>query len=134
MEVIAALRRYKTDSGRALNADLDGVQVYGGVAGFEDAIAEAMHVGSLETLDEPPEITTEVTGGDLDYSLVGPEYGSQVGDIDAAIESGDFEEVDGQLHVAGVELDGEMYEIEKERTYSGDGEMIETENAILVVG
>ncbi|QLH78201.1 valine--tRNA ligase [Halosimplex rubrum] len=134
MEVIAALRRYKTDNGLALNADLGQVQVYGNVAGFEDAVAEAMHVADLETLDEAPEVTTEVTGVDLDYSLVGPEYGSQVGDIDAAIESGEFEEVDGELHVAGVELDSEMYEIEEARTYSGDGEMIETESAILIVG
>ncbi|ELZ23525.1 valyl-tRNA ligase [Halosimplex carlsbadense 2-9-1] len=134
MEVIAALRRYKTDSGLALNADLDRVQVYGGIAGFEDAVAEAMHVADLETLDEAPEVTTEVTGVDLDYSLVGPEYGSQVGDIDAAIESGDFKEADGELHVAGVELDSEMYEIEEARTYSGDGEMIETESAVLIVG
>ncbi|WP_459192290.1 valine--tRNA ligase [Halosimplex sp. J119] len=134
MEVIAALRRYKTDSGLALNADLDRVEVYGGVAGFEDAIAEAMHVETLETLDEAPEVTTEVTGVDLDYSLVGPEYGSEVGDIDAAIEAGEFEEVDGKLQVAGVELDGEMYEIEEARTYSGEGEMIETENAIVIVG
>ncbi|MFB6138806.1 MAG: class I tRNA ligase family protein, partial [Halosimplex sp.] len=134
MEVIAALRRYKTDEGLALNADLARVRVYGGIAGFEDAVAEAMHVGDLETLEEAPEVTTEVTGVDLDYSLVGPEYGSQVGDIDAAIESGDFEEVDGKLQVAGVELDAEMYEIEEARTYSGDGEMIETESAIVIVG
>ncbi|WP_436911695.1 valine--tRNA ligase [Halosimplex marinum] len=134
MEVIAALRRYKTDNGLALNADLDRVQVYGTIAGFEDAVAEAMHVAELETLDEAPEVTTEVTGVDLDYSLVGPEYGSEVGDIDAAIESGEFEEVDGKLEVAGVELDSEMYEIEEARTYSGDGEMIETESAVLIVG
>jgi len=134
MEVIAALRRYKTDSGLALNADLDHVSVYGHVAGFEDAVAEAMHVGELEILDEAPEVTTEVTGVDLDYSLVGPEYGSEVGDIDAAIEAGEFEEVDGKLQVAGVELDAEMFEIEEARTYSGQGEMIETESAILVVG
>ncbi|QPV63168.1 valine--tRNA ligase [Halosimplex litoreum] len=134
MEVIAALRRYKTDNGLPLNADLDRVQVYGGIAGFENAVAEAMHVADLETLAEPPEVTTEVTGVDLDYSLVGPEYGSEVGDIDAAIESGEFEEVDGKLQVAGVELDSEMYEIEEARTYSGDGEMIETESAILIVG
>ena len=134
MEVIAALRRYKTDSGLALNADLNRVSVYGGVAGFEDAIAEAMHVADLETLDEQPEVTTEVTGVDLDYSLVGPEYGSEVGDIDAAIEAGEFEEVDGELHVAGVELDSEMFEIEEARTYSGEGEMIETGSAIVIVG
>ncbi|WP_415381504.1 valine--tRNA ligase [Halosimplex sp. TS25] len=134
MEVIAALRRYKTDTGLPLNADLDRVRVYGGVAGFENAIAEAMHVDSLETLDEAPDVSTEVTGVDLDYSLVGPEYGSEVGDIDAAIESGEFEEVDGKLQVAGVELDAEMYEIEEARTYSGEGEMIETENAVVIVG
>jgi len=133
MEVIAALRRYKTDSGLALNADLGRVQVYGHVAGFEDAIAEAMHVGDFETLDEAPDVTTEVTGVDLDYSLVGPEFGSEVGDIDAAIEAGEFEEVDGKLHVAGVELDPEMFEIEEARTYSGEGEMIETESAVVVV-
>jgi valyl-tRNA synthetase len=133
MEVIAALRRYKTDSGLALNADLGRVQVYGHVAGFEDAIAEAMHVGDFETLDEAPDVTTEVTGVDLDYSLVGPEFGSEVGDIDAAIEAGEFEEVDGKLHVAGVELDAEMFEIEEARTYSGEGEMIETESAVVVV-
>jgi len=134
MEVIAALRRYKTDSGLALNADLDRVRVYGHVAGFEDAIAEAMHVADFAVLDEAPEVTTEVTGVDLDYSLVGPEYGSEVGDIDAAIEAGEFEEVDGELHLAGVELDTEMFEIEEARTYSGEGEMIETESAVVIVG
>jgi len=133
MEVISALRRYKTDSGLALNADLGRVQVYGHVEGFEDAIAEAMHVADLDVLDEAPKVTTEVTGVDLDYSLVGPEYGSEVGDIDAAIEAGEFEEIDGKLHVAGVELDAEMFEIEEARTYSGEGEMRETENAVVVI-
>jgi len=134
MEVIAALRRYKTEHGLALNADLERVEVYGTVAGFEDAIAEAMHVATLETFDETPDVTTEVTGVDLDYSLVGPEYGNRVGEIDAAIEAGEFEEVDGKLQVADVELDPEMFEIETARTYSGDGEMVETESAVVVVG
>ncbi|MEF8852114.1 MAG: valine--tRNA ligase [Haloarculaceae archaeon] len=133
MEVISALRRYKTEHGLALNADLDRVEVYGTVTGFEDAVAEAMHVDTLETFEEEPDVTTAVTGVDLDYSLVGPEYGGTVGDIEAAIEAGDFEEVDGELHVAGVELDPEMFEVETERTYSGDGEMVETENVVVVV-
>ena len=134
IEIIAALRRYKTDAGLPLNADLDRVRVYGDVAGFEDAIAEAMHVDELAVLDSAPEITTEVTGVDPDYSLVGPEYGGKVGDIDAAIEAGEFEQVDGELHLAGVELAPEMFEVEEERTYSGEGEMVETENAVVVVG
>ncbi|MFC7076422.1 valine--tRNA ligase [Haloarcula halophila] len=134
MEVVSALRRYKTEHGLALNADLGTVEVYGHVAGFEDAIAEAMHVDRLETYDEAPEITTEISGIDLDYSLVGPEFGSSVGDIDAGIESGDYE-IDGdRLVVAGeFELGAEMFDIEESRTYSGEGEMTETESAVVVV-
>jgi valyl-tRNA synthetase len=133
MEVISALRQYKTDAGLALNADLDHVQVYGHVDGFEVAIAGAMHVNSLETLEEAPEITSEISDVDLDYEKVGPEYGSKVRGIDAAIENREFE-VDGDsLQVAGVELGAEMFDIERTRSYTGDGEMVETENAVVIV-
>ncbi|WP_276272587.1 valine--tRNA ligase [Haloarcula litorea] len=134
MEVVSALRRYKTEHGLPLNADLDHVEVYGHVEGFADAVAEAMHVDRLETFDEAPDITTEVSGIDLDYSLVGPEFGSDVGDIDAAIEAGDYE-IDGDtLVVAGeFELADEMFTVEESRTYSGDGEMTETDSAVVVV-
>ncbi|MFB6152491.1 MAG: valine--tRNA ligase [Haloarculaceae archaeon] len=134
MEVISALRRYKTDAGLALNADLDRVRVYGRIEGFEDAIASAMHVDSLETLDEAPEITTETVDVDLDYATVGPEYGEQVQDVEADIASGDFDVVDGRLHAGGVELESDLFEVEEERSYSGDGDMVETENAVLIVG
>jgi valyl-tRNA synthetase len=134
MEVISALRTYKTDNGLPLNADLDRVRVYGHVEGLADAVAEAMHVAEFELLSDAPDITTEISDIDLDYSIVGPEYGNQVGDIEAGIAQGDYEIEDGQLQVAGVTLDAEMFEIEEARTYSGDGEMIETENAVVIVG
>jgi valyl-tRNA synthetase len=133
MEVIAALRRYKTANGLPLNAPLDRVQVYGGIEGFENAVAEAMHVEDLETLAAAPEITTEIADVDLDYATIGPEYGERVGDIEAGIARGDFEIVDGELHVAGVELAPDAFEIEEERTYSGAGEMVETESAVVIV-
>jgi valyl-tRNA synthetase len=133
MEVVSALRKYKTDHQLALNADLDAVEVYGDLGGMADAVAEVMHVGELATFDEDPETTTEITSVDLDYSTVGPQYGEKVGDIDAAIESGDFDIEDGTLRVAGEELGADLFAIERERTYSGEGEMIETESAIVVV-
>jgi len=133
MQVVSALRRYKTDSGLALNAELERVDVFGDVGGFEDAVAEAMHVADLRRLEEAPEITTEIADVDLDYSVVGPEYGERVGDIEAGIEAGEFELVDGELHVAGVELAPDTFAVEEERTYSGSGEMIETENAVVIV-
>ncbi len=133
MNVISALRRYKTDSGMALNADLDTVEVYGNVAGFGDAIASAMHVEDLEIRDDDPEIQSAVVDVDLDYSVVGPEFGDKVGDIEAGIDAGDFEVVDGRLYVAGVELDPAMFELREERVYSGDGDLIETEHTAIVV-
>ena len=134
MDAISALRRYKTEEGLALNATLDHVEIYGHVGGFADAFADVMHVDTIETVEGEPDITTEISDVDLDYSLVGPEFGNRVGDIDAGIEAGDFEVRDGTLVVAGeFELDDEMFEIEKSRTYSGEGEMLEAGDAIVIV-
>ena len=133
MEVIGALRRYKADRGLPLNDDLDRVAAYGPVDGFEDAIASAMHVREFEQLDDPPETETRVVDVDLDYATVGPEYGSKVGDIDAALERGDFEIADDALHVAGERLDGDLFEARRERQYDGEGDLLQTENAVLVV-
>jgi valyl-tRNA synthetase len=133
MEVISALRHYKSERQLALNADLASVSVFGSVAGFEEAIRDVMHVERLEALDEQPEITTEVAAISLDYATVGPRFGSKVDEIDAALEAGDYE-IDGDtLVVAGEELGADLFEVDLERTYSGDGEMLETESAVVVV-
>jgi valyl-tRNA synthetase len=133
LEVISALRGYKTDNGLALNATLGDVAVYGDIEGFEDAISGVMHVETLERLDEAPAISTEVAGIDLDYSKVGPEFGSKVGAIDSAIETGEYAVSNGQLHVADEVLDSKLFEVEEERTFAGEGEFIETENAVVIV-
>ncbi|MFC6874117.1 valine--tRNA ligase [Halobellus marinus] len=133
MAVVGALRKYKSDTKLSMNAELDRVEVWGEVSGFEADISGVMHVDELEILEERPAVESVVTGVDLDYSLVGPEFGSQVADIDDGIEAGDYEVVDGELHVADVALDPEMFEIEEERQYLGDGEMIEADGAIVIV-
>ncbi|WP_049937922.1 valine--tRNA ligase [Haloplanus natans] len=133
MDVVAALRKYKTDHQLSMNADVDAVRVYGDVDAFADDIRRVMHVDELESVDETPPVESVVTGVDLDYSLVGPEFGNQVGDIEAAIAQGDYEVVDDRLHAAGVELDAEMFEIEEERQYTGEGEMIEAGDTVVIV-
>jgi valyl-tRNA synthetase len=133
MAVVGALRKYKSEEQLPMNEPLARVDVWGDISGFEADISGVMHVGELTSLAERPEIESVVTGVDLDYSLVGPEFGSQVPDIEAAIEAGEYEVVDGALHAAGVELDAEMFEIEEERQYTGDGEMIESDDAIVIV-
>jgi len=133
LEVIGALRGYKSERGLPLNESLEDVAVYGDIDGFEDAVAGAMHVESLERLSEAPDLSTETVGIDLDYAKVGPEYGNRVGDIDAAVEAGDFEVAGGDLHVAGETLPPEMFEVEEERTYGGEGDFVETEHAVVIV-
>ena len=133
LSVIGALRRYKTNAGLPLNATLDRVEVFGDVTGFESVVAETMHVGEFTARDESPDIETAITGIDLDYSLVGPEFGEAVGEIEAAIANDEFELAGEALHAAGHTLDAEMFEIERERRLQGDGELIETDDAAIVV-
>ncbi|MEF8869467.1 MAG: class I tRNA ligase family protein, partial [Haloarculaceae archaeon] len=137
LAVVGALRKYKSERDMALNEPLRRVRVYGDgldVGAFAEDVAGAMHVESLEVLDERPAVETVVAGIDLDYSLVGPEFGGDVPDIDAAIEAGEYELVDGGLRAAGHELDAEMFEVEEERRYDGDGDLLELDEAIVIVG
>ncbi|MEF8843363.1 MAG: valine--tRNA ligase [Haloarculaceae archaeon] len=137
LAVVGALRKYKSDRGLALNEPIERVRVYGDgldVGAFAEDVAGAMHVERLEVLAERPAVETVVSGIDLDYSLVGPEFGGDVADIDAAIEAGEYD-LDGEvLRAADHELDAEMFEVEEERRYDGEGELLELDEAIVIVG
>ncbi len=133
IEVIGALRKYKSDNGLPLNTELGTVEVYGDVAGFEDDIQRVMQVEELAVREGDAPIETVQTGIDLEYSIVGPTYGGQVPEIEAAIESGNYEIEDGHLHAAGVELDPEAFSIEETRQYSGDGEFLDAGETIVIV-
>jgi len=133
LEVIGALRRYKSEHQLALNAELDRVEVYGRIDGFEDVVRGVMHVDDLDARDEAADVTTEIAEISLDYSQVGPKYGEKVGEIDAALESGEYELDDGVLRVAGEELGADLFEVREERTYAGEGEMIEADDLVVVV-
>jgi valyl-tRNA synthetase len=138
LEVVSALRKYKSERDLALNTELARVQVYGEVADYVDDIARAMHVETLDLLEEAPEVETVVTGIDLDYSVVGPEFGGDVPDIEAAIESGEYvlegEGDDATLIAGEHELTADMFDVETERRYDGTGDLLETDGAVVIVG
>jgi valyl-tRNA synthetase len=135
LEVVGALRKYKSERGLALNETLDRVRVYGeGLAAFTEDVAGAMHVADLELLAERPAVETVVTGIDLDYSAVGPAFGADVPDIEAAIADGEYELAADRLVAAGHELDPEMFTVEEERRYDGEGALLELDDAIVIVG
>jgi len=137
LAVVGALRKYKSDRGMALNEPIERVRVYGGgldVGAFAEDVAGAMHVGTPEVLEERPAVETVVSDVDLDYSLVGPEFGGDVPAIEAAIEAGEYELDGDTLRAAGHELDDGMFEVEEERRYDGDGDLLELDEAIVIVG
>jgi valyl-tRNA synthetase len=133
MAVVGALRKYKSDQQLPLNADLSAVAVYGPIEGFEDAIRNVMHVEELTVLDSEPEIESVITDISLDYSKVGPEYGSAVSDIEAGIEAGEYDLADDELHVAGEELGPDFFAVNRERRYAGEGEMLEAGETVVIV-
>jgi valyl-tRNA synthetase len=136
MGVISGLRKFKSDAQLPLNEPLAAVEVYGDVSGFESAIRDVMHVDELTVRPEAdaPEMTVRVTDVALDYATLGPKYGERIGEFDAAIEAGEFDVGDdGSLHLAGAELPADTFDLERERTYGGDGEMVETDAAVLIV-
>ena len=135
MSVVGALRRYKSERGLPLNAALDRVEVFGAgdLAAFADDVRGVMNVGELTVLDEEPEVESVVTGIDLDYSQVGPQFGEKVGDIEAALAQEEYDIVDGELHVAGETLGADLFAVERERQYSGTGELLQPEDAVVIV-
>ncbi|WP_280535983.1 valine--tRNA ligase [Halopenitus sp. POP-27] len=134
MAVVGALRKFKSDRGLPLNAPIDVVEVYGDVRGFEDDVTGVMHVGDLRVHpDAEAPVETVTTGIDLDYATVGPAYGGDVPDIEAGIEAGEYELVDGELHVAGHELSPEEFTVETDRQYQGEGDLIEAGDAAVIV-
>jgi valyl-tRNA synthetase len=133
MEVVSALRKFKTEHQMPLNEELSRVEVYGDISGFEDSIKEVMHVQELEQLEEEPETERKIIEISLNYENAGPKYGDKIGEIEAALEKNEFFIEDGRLEVADEYLKPEMFEVREERTYTGEGEMIETENALVIV-
>jgi valyl-tRNA synthetase len=133
MAVVGALRKYKSDRQLPLNAPLADVAVYGPIEGFTEDVRGVMHVEELTVLDSEPEIESVITEIKLDYGTVGPEYGSQVPELEAGIEAGEYDLVGEDLHVAGETLGADSFEVHRERRYVGEGEMLEAGDAIVIV-
>jgi len=133
MEVVSALRKFKTEHQMSLNEEIEKAEVYGNISGLENAIKEVMHVKSLEQLEGEPETEKKIIEIKLNYSKAGPKYGDKVSEIEDALEENDYMIDDGRLEVADEHLKPEMFEVREERTYTDEGEMMETENTIVIV-
>lgn len=133
MRVISALRKYKSENQMAPTEELETVQVFGEIEGFEEAIKESMHVENLEILEEEPETEKKIQEIKLDYSKAGPKYGDDVGEIEEALENNEWHIDSGRLEAAGHHLPADFYEVKESREYKGEGKMLEEENLVILV-
>ncbi|PSH01917.1 MAG: valine--tRNA ligase, partial [Nanohaloarchaea archaeon SW_10_44_10] len=133
MEVISALRNYKNQNRMPLNEELKSVKIYGDVHGLENAIKEVMHIKDLAMKSGEPDTEDKIVEIKLDYSKAGPEFGDDVGEIEDALENNEWNIESGMLYAAGHHIPAEMYEVQEEKEFQGEGEMLETENSQVVV-
>ena len=132
MKVIGSLRKYKSQNQLALNDEVEKVQVFGDISGFESAVKEVMHVSEIEIMEESPELERRIKEIKLDYGNAGPKYGDKVPKLEEALENNEFMLEDGRLEVAGERLKPEMFEVIEEKTFTGEGSFVDGTVPIVV--
>lgn len=132
MKTISALRKYKSQQHIALNSELEHVEVFADITGFENAVKEVMHVKNLEIREDSPELESKIKEIKLDYSKAGPKYGDKIGEIEEALENNEFMLDSGRLEVADEHLKPEMFEVIEEQEYTGEGTLMESDVSVVV--
>lgn len=133
MDAISALRKYKSGNQMPMNAEIETARIHGDVHDFRQSIKQVMHVENLEITEEEPDVKTNIEEIKLNYSKAGPKFGDDIGEIETALEENEWNIESGHLHVAGHMLKPEMFEVIEERSYEGEGEMIEEGEVAVII-
>jgi valyl-tRNA synthetase len=153
-ELIAAVTRevraWKSDTGRALNAGLERIEVYAddtnvteGIDTYDlsEAVSAPIYIESGR-----PNVDLVPVGIDPDHSVIGPEFRNQAGAVIDALEAMDPEAIDRQKTRTGeielalddgeeiIALDGEAVAIREEPRADGEEvAVLEPEGATVLV-
>jgi valyl-tRNA synthetase len=148
-ELIAAVasevRAWKSDTGRALNADLERIEIYPRDVDHLDTYDLS------ETVDAPiyveagrPNVELVPIGVDPDHSVIGPEFRDRAGEVVSALEASDPTDLKRQVEREGeieldangeiVVLDSEAIEVQEEPRAGGEEvAVLETDSATVLV-
>ena len=133
IDLISALRKYKTENGMALNQEIEEIEIYTDKEINLKTLKRAMNVQKIAELSSKPDLSEVIKEISLEYSKAGPEFGDKIDEIEEAIENGDWKIKDGKLHASEETLDEQMFSYKKELKSSKEGEMIETSSGIMIV-
>jgi valyl-tRNA synthetase len=145
-DVAGEVRAWKSETGRALNADLERIEIYP-----ETTIDHLDTYDLSETVGAPiyveagrPNVELVPVGVDPDHSVIGPEFRDRAGAVVGALEDADPAEIKRQVdrqdeieldaNGEALLLDGEAVEIEEEPRAGGEEvAVLETETATVLV-
>jgi valyl-tRNA synthetase len=143
-ETVAEVRRWKSDEGMALNAEMGRVEVYvDDGAGFDaDDAGSTLNADVVVETGEPEleQVPVEV---DPDMSVLGPEFRDSAGEVAGALRARDAAEVEREKEdgTVTVEVNGETHELDADavgvenelRSGGEEVDVLETDGATVLV-
>jgi valyl-tRNA synthetase len=94
-EITAAIRRFKSDKGMALNAPLGDIRIYGSIVDVAD-IAGTVNA-DIEVHEGAPEFEHRISGIKPNMSIIGPKFKHKAGAIISALASADPQVIAAQV-------------------------------------
>jgi len=136
-EITAAIRRYKSERGMALNAQLAGIEIYSSLEDVSDIAGAANSGVSLKT--GTPDFETVPTALKPNMKVLGKTYRSRAKAIAEALIGADPNKaVSGSIELTvdgeNVTLDSSCFTVEKERLLRGKAvDVLEVGSAVIVI-
>ncbi|MCL7414253.1 MAG: class I tRNA ligase family protein, partial [ANME-2 cluster archaeon] len=141
-EITAAIRRFKSDNGMALNAPLGRIRIYGSIQDVAD-IAGTVNA-EIDVMAGEPEFEYRVSSVKPHMGVIGPRFRDRAGAIIGALKRADAATIAEQA-VAGaisIEAGGETIRLEPdsvafEREILSEGhavDVLEVEDVMVVIG
>jgi len=131
INIIAALRKYKSDNGMSMNAEINKVCIYteNDISPVADDISGVMNIKKLGAKKGKPEIREKIVNVIPDFAKLGPRFGKDTNRVAGFLKNPEIAhevEEKGILEVEGVVLKKEyIFKIEREVTSSDSGERVE---------
>ena len=136
-EAVARIRRWKSSEGIALNAELEKVEIYTKLELDATDIQNTVNA-DVEIIAGEPSLEEVPADIDPDMSVIGPQYRDTAGEIAAALQQRNPQEIQNQKDSGAIkvevenekiELESEAVEVETEMRSGGkEVEVLEPEN------
>ncbi|WP_175266027.1 valine--tRNA ligase [Methanothrix thermoacetophila] len=137
-EIAAAIRRYKSERGMALNAPLSGIEIYTELE-LETFDLRGVANAPIQLRKGQPEIESRAVAVKPVMRFIGPRYKDQAGKIIKKLTSMDPADVErmlasGRVEIEGAEITPEMVEIVRETLSMGEAvDVLRLDRATLLI-